>query len=398
MKDFLPIHAVRPALIASRRNFYSFLVFLLVALMPGQLLAGSGIFQGFVVLNSKNTRDIFYDLNPNTQTGNSDFNGVSFGDFKTDETFVLRGGEVNTYKNNLSDVLNGRLHYRVYPAGPPPSNLRFNFINLPYNGELSGTVGDQKWQETNASVNLLAGLAPGSYAVEVYMESDYNDYNTSGPTGSGTNYYSNGGANYVAFFTVSQGSIPLPVTLASFEAKRQDNNAQLIWETASEENSKGYEVQVSTDSHTFRALSFVPSQGAAGTSTGRRSYSYFDTENGKAGVRYYRLRQVDLDGTETFFGPKAVSFSKAGSLVALAVAPNPFASDLTLTVPALEAARIGTVILTDMLGRTALSQSLTLAAGVTQARLPELNNLPKGIYHLRLSLNGEVQTMKLLKE
>ena len=398
MKNSLPVRAARPSASAKRRSLYLFLVFLFVALTPGDLFAGSGIFAGFVVLNSKNTRDIFYDLNPNTQTGNSDFNGVSFGDFKTDETFTLRGGEINTYKNGRTDVLNGRLRYRVYPAGPAPSNLRFNFIGLPYNSELSGTPGDQKWQEKNANVNLLAGLDPGSYVVEVYMESDFNEYSAAGFEYSGTNYYSNDGQNYLAYFTVSQGNIPLPVTLARFEAQRQENNALLSWETASEENNRGYEVQVSTDSRSFRALSFVASRGAAGTSNGRRSYSYLDTENGKAGVRYYRLRQVDLDGKETFFGPKAVSFSKAGSLVALAAAPNPFAGELTLTLPALETARTGNVVLTDMLGRTALSQSLMLAAGVSRARLPELGNLPKGIYHLRLSLNGEVQTMKLLKE
>ena len=229
------------------------------------------------------------------------------------------------------------------------------------------------------------------------MESDYNDYAGGRIVRSGTNYYSNGGANYIAFFTVSQGQLPLPVALTRFVAQRQEANVKLNWETASEQNNRGYEVQVSTDSRTFRALSFVQSQGD-GTSTGRRTYSYLDTEANKTGVRYYRLRQVDLDGTEKFYGPQAVSFSKAGSLAALMVAPNPFVGELTLTVPALETARTGTVVLTDMLGRTALSQSLSLAAGVNQARLPELDKLPKGMYHLQVRLNGELQSMKLLKE
>jgi hypothetical protein len=373
------------------------LAFLLCAFIPTDLLAASGIFQGFVVLNSKNTRNIFYDLNPGTQTGNSDFNGTSFGDFKTNEIFTLRGGEINTYKNGRTDVLNGRLRYRVYPAGPPPANARFNTINLPYNSELSGTPGDQKWQEVNANVNLLAGLEPGSYVIEVYMESDFNEYTASGFDYSGTNYYSNDNANYIAYFTVSQGLIPLPVSLTHFAAQRQESNVKLNWETASEQNNRGYEVQVSTDSRTFRALGFVPSR-AEGTSTTRTTYSYLDTEASKTGVRYYRLRQVDLDGTEKFYGPQAVSFSKAGSLAALMVAPNPFVGELTLTVPALETARTGTVVLTDMLGRTALSQSLSLAAGVNQARLPELDKLPKGMYHLQVRLNGELQSMKLLKE
>ncbi len=400
MKHNLPFRLSTANHFKSAHKLGVLLVVLLCALIPTDLLAGSGIWQGFVVLNQKNTRDIFYDLNPSTQTGNSDFNGVSFGDFKTNEKFTLRGGEIKTYKNNLSDVLDGNLRYRVYKAGADGG--RFETINLPYNGELynpeaspTNSIGDQRWQQTNANVDLIAGLATGSYVLEVYMDSRYNDYNAGGPIGSGTNYYSNGGSNFVAYFTVSQG--PLPVALTRFVAQRQENNVKLSWETASEHNNRGYEVQVSTDSRTFRALSFVQSHGD-GTSTARNTYSYLDTEANKAGVRYYRLRQVDLDGTEKFYGPQAVSFSKAGSLVALQAVPNPFNSELTLSLPSLGNTRTGTVVLTDMMGRTALSQPLTLAAGVDEVRLPALNNLPTGMYHLRLNLNGELQTMKLLKK
>ncbi|UOG76163.1 T9SS type A sorting domain-containing protein [Hymenobacter tibetensis] len=172
---------------------------------------------------------------------------------------------------------------------------------------------------------------------------------------------------------------------------------QLSWETASEQDSRGYEVQVSTDSRTFRSLQFVPSQ-TEGSSVQRRKYTYLDTEAGKTGVRYYRLRQEDFDGKEVYYGPQVVSFGKANALAALTAAPNPFSSGLTLTLSAQEGNRSGTVAVTDMLGRTVFNQPLLVNAGTSQIELPELSGLPKGLYHLRLSLNGEQQAVKLLKE
>ncbi|WP_375434748.1 T9SS type A sorting domain-containing protein [uncultured Hymenobacter sp.] len=379
----------------------TWLVFLLLSavFLPHKLLADSGINQAFIILNAKNTRSIFYDLNPQTDTPNTDFTGLNFGSFSTDETFILKGAEAKTYKNGGCDVINARIKYLVYPAGNRAGTPICD-LGLPFGRDIGN--GDQIWVYDQGNVDLVRGQQPGSYVIEVYIESDYQG------CGTGTNYYSNNGANYVAFFTITQGDTrvdpstascprPLPVTLTRFDAKRQGANTLLSWETASESNSRGYEVQVSTDARTFRALGFVPSQ-TEGSEMSRRTYTYVDNEDGKTGVRYYRLRQIDFDGKEGIYGPQVISFGKAGALAALIAAPNPFSSEVTLTLPAQESTRSGTVVVTDMLGRTVFNQPLLLDAGTSQVQLPELSSLPKGLYHLRLSLNGEQQALKLLKE
>jgi len=381
-----------------------------------------GAFDAYIRVKVKSANDVLYRLvNPNppldpnivlpTPTGNpvSNFQG-DLGSFYENESLTISGGSVRSYKKGGCDVYGAGIYYYVHPNGTtnqvPFSTYteisRQYFRELNYYPFSRDGAQDQEWGDPLTSIrsdqqtNVIAGLAPGSYIIDVFAGVNI-QYCTS--SSNGFVYYSNNSLNYQVTFTVLQGNaVPLPVTLASLAATRQEANVKLSWQTASEQNNKGYEVQVSTDSRTFRTLSFVPSQGESGTSTTRHSYSYLDTENGKTGTRYYRLRQLDLDGTETFYGPKVVSFSKAGSLVALQVAPNPFANELTLSLPSLEAARTGTVVLTDMLGRTALSQPLTVAAGMSEVRLPELSNLPKGLYHLRLNLNGEVQSVKLLKE
>ncbi|MBC8085228.1 MAG: T9SS type A sorting domain-containing protein [Hymenobacter sp.] len=390
---------VRASLAPSRK------IWLLLLLLPGTLLtahaqanygADRGMFDAFVVAKVKSANDVIYDLNPQTSTANSDFDGLQLGNFSINESLIIRGGEVKTYKNSGCDVFdNTVLYYYVHPDGTTNQvPLRdFTRVALPFGADL-GTLGDQRWGDANNptnGLNIISGLTPGSYIIDVLMTADFAGC-TSGA--SGTMFYSKSGANYQATFTVS--AAPLPVTLTRFEASRQEANVRLSWETASEEDSRGYEVQVSTDSRTFRVLSFVPSQSEGSTS--RRTYGYLDTEPGKTGLRYYRLRQLDLDGQETFYGPRVVNLGKAGFLAVLTAAPNPFTGELTLTLPPQVAPRTGTIVLTDILGRTALRQPLTLAAGVSQTRLPELDKLPKGLYYLRWRLDGEGQSVKPLKE
>ena len=410
MKTTLPIFTATPLLPALSRKYWLLLLVSVLKLAPvyAQFNTGNdrGFFDVFVVAKVKSANEVIYDLNgPFTNTPYSDFDGESFGDFRTDESLVIRGGETKTYKNSGCDITGADLYYYVHRDGTPGNVPLENFtrIQLRFSADLYDpnspnnryNPNDQRWgnasNPTN-NVNIISGLTPGSYIVDVFVTANF-DRCANGD--NGIMYYSNNSRNFQRTFTVTQG--PLPVALVSFGAKRQEADVQLSWETASEVDSRGYEVQVATDSRTFRALGFVPSQ-SEGSSVSRRRYTYTDTEPGKSGVRYYRLRQVDLDGKEKFYGPQVVSFGKAGTLAALIAAPNPFSSEVSLTVPAQEGTRSGTVLVTDMLGRTVLSRSLLLNAGTSQVQLPELSSLVKGLYYLRLNLNGEQQALRLLKE
>lgn len=96
--------------------------------------------------------------------------------------------------------------------------------------------------------------------------------------------------------TVSNTSQPLPVELVSFTAEALGADALLKWATASEKNNDRFEVEASADGRSFRRIGQVPGHGS---STQPHTYQLTDAAIARYGasVVYYRLRQVDADGT-----------------------------------------------------------------------------------------------------
>jgi hypothetical protein len=88
------------------------------------------------------------------------------------------------------------------------------------------------------------------------------------------------------------GLVVLPVNLLSFMATMQKDKVSLQWQTASEENSKNFLLQHSTDGNNWNTIATLV---AAGYSKQTREYSYVDN-NPVQGINYYRLEQIDLDG------------------------------------------------------------------------------------------------------
>jgi hypothetical protein len=200
--------------------------------------------------------------------------------------------------------------------------------------------------------------------------------------------------------TLGDRTNPLPVVLVAFNATRVGSNAQLTWATASEKNNAGFEVQVSSDGSHFRKLAFVSSKN--GNATNTQNYNYLDTEANKTVVRYYRLRQVDTDGTEDFSPVRAVSFSGMtdGLATALLAYPNPYnASDaVKLTV---QTTSVGTARLriSDLMGREVASQTFTTVSGITEVNLDKAASLSAGSYIAQVILpSGEVKTVRIQKQ
>lgn len=207
-----------------------------------------------------------------------------------------------------------------------------------------------------------------------------------------TNEITKSGIDRLSFFTLGDQNNPLPVTLTSFEAQRQGSEALLTWATAQELNNTGFEVQVSTNGQLFRTLATVPA--ASANSQQARTYQYTDREAGKSGLRYYRLRQLDVDGKATLYGPRTVAFGVA----AATVYPNPFTSTLRIPVQSAVAGNL-TVRLLDGLGREVSRATTRVDAAATEVSLDALDRLPAGAYYLQITLpDGSQQREKLLKQ
>ncbi|MVN76639.1 T9SS type A sorting domain-containing protein [Hymenobacter sp. HMF4947] len=200
-----------------------------------------------------------------------------------------------------------------------------------------------------------------------------------------------------SYITLGDKTNPLPVSLTAFTATRSNQNAVLAWTTASELNNAGFEVQVSNDGTAFRKLTFVTSKSPNSSQT--INYSYTDTETNKLGIRYYRLRQVDTDGEDSYSPVRALSFDGAAVASAtLSAYPNPFSNKIDFN---LDATTVGSgvahVQVMDMAGRTVREQNLSVAnASLT---LDGLDNLRSGVYIAKVTLaNGSTQTVRIQKQ
>jgi hypothetical protein len=97
----------------------------------------------------------------------------------------------------------------------------------------------------------------------------------------------------------------LPVELIAFTGQEEGATVRLEWTTASERNSSHFVVERARDALDYTTIGTLP---AAGYSQSLLEYTFID-QAPLSGLSYYRLLQVDLDGTEAYHGPVAIERS-----------------------------------------------------------------------------------------
>lgn len=118
-----------------------------------------------------------------------------------------------------------------------------------------------------------------------------------------------------------QLSAIIPVELTSFTASINGNEVVLKWVTATETNNYGFEVERSQIEGSWQNIGFV---AGSGTSTEIRTYSFVDPEL-TPGIYYYRIRQIDINGSFTYYNLSSVVEISTPDVFELAQNyPNPF--------------------------------------------------------------------------
>ena len=121
----------------------------------------------------------------------------------------------------------------------------------------------------------------------------------------------------------------VPVELISFSAAEIQHNIKLEWETSTETNDHGFEIEKSYDGKSFFRKGFV--QGA-GTSTRNHSYSFVDELNENPGKTiYYRLKQIDFDGKSTHSKIVSINVDYPENFTLNQNYPNPFNPSTTIS-------------------------------------------------------------------
>lgn len=172
----------------------------------------------------------------------------------------------------------------------------------------------------------------------------------------------------------------LPVELVYFRAQRRDGTVVLSWQTAWELDNDYFEVEQSKDGRRFTPVARIKGRG---TTDNYINYQYIHVDP-SPGVGYYRLRQVDFDGSFAYSPVVAVAAGKDTPLD-FVFAPNPAREQVEIRLPQAPATSLR-LLLTNSLGQTR-PLSFDQLGDVLRVRLPE--GLPAGLYWLQVQTGTE---------
>lgn len=193
------------------------------------------------------------------------------------------------------------------------------------------------------------------------------------------------------YFTVNS---TVPVELESFTGTTSGGDVLLKWETVTETNNAGFEIQKSEDrsqNSGWKTIGFVSGKG---TTTEKQTYTFTDLTSGTNQLTSYRLRQVDLNGKESFSKVIEVQQEKPHEFSLSQNYPNPFNPETTIPYSVASSGKVR-IVLYDILGRqvkTLLNEAKE--TGYYKLRVTT-DGLASGIYYYKMEA-GSFNSIKKL--
>ncbi len=295
--------------------------------------------------------------------------------------------------SNISNINGMRMYMNAFLTPTPNSGV------ISYTGSLSscGNIS------TNRVVSLFAQNGPtGAFPIGFELYADVNSNNTIDGSdvslGTSSVNTNNSAANipvlnlayrnnsyYLAKASTAPGCYAntfnfriantcgaLPVTLVAFDVRKTQDKVLLTWETSQELDNDGFEIQRRINNARYEKIGFVDSKNPGGNVAAY--YQFQDLSLPSNSVAYYRLRQVDLNGKESFSDIRAVR-SNAKQLYAT-IYPNPSKGKSMLVLP--EGVGKTDVYLEDITGKRVRSWE-----DIQTSRL-EISNVAPGLYLVRV--------------
>lgn len=187
---------------------------------------------------------------------------------------------------------------------------------------------------------------------------------------------------------IDDSTVTVPVELTSFSALESEGNIILNWQTASEKNNQGFEVQRLYESilpNNWSAVGFLQGKG---TTTDLNNYEFIDNVS-ESGLYKYRLKQIDFDGTFEYSKEIEIKFIGATDFNLNQNYPNPFNPSTTIGYELPEKSFI-TIKVYDVLGNDVetLVEKIE-SAGVHEVQF-DASKLSSGIYYYRMTA-GETE-------
>lgn len=250
---------------------------------------------------------------------------------------------------------------------------------------------------TDDGLNIFYGNIQGADTFDVYnnctndIYAQNNDWKAYDSTLIETHIFHKVDNNLHGLIKFMPFAASIPVELTSFTASTIDGNVLLNWTTATELNNAGFEIEKSIENKTWNKIGFI---NGYGTSTETHNYSFVD-ENPAEGKYFYRLKQIDFDGSFEYsniievFNNMILDFTLEQNF------PNPFNPTTKLSWQSPISSQ-QTLIIYDVLG----NEVTTFVDEFRQAGKYEFNfdasGLSSGIYFYKLSAGEFVETKKMI--
>ncbi|MEM0995905.1 MAG: T9SS type A sorting domain-containing protein [Bacteroidota bacterium] len=209
------------------------------------------------------------------------------------------------------------------------------------------------------------------------------------PTPFNTNQFALAGR----FLAPNISSCVFPVELLYLTANAQENSILLNWETATETNNSGFEVQRSLDGIEFSDLGWV---NGAGNSQVNQAYDFEDFDVLPNQRYFYRLRQLDFNGGETYSNIVEAVLLKGIDYAIGGFFPNPTRGQTSLWVSLAEPTRLQIQIV-NALGQEVLRIEEKVNSGFHTFDL-NVDRLAAGVYLAKVQLNNEKIMKRLVVE
>jgi hypothetical protein len=287
------------------------------------------------------------------------FSGVRYVEFKF---------SAKSFKYNITSI-----SFRLRRSGDGPTQVKIRTSMDSFGADLNAytIVNASKFNGYSIPVSFL-NLTEKTFVVRIYAYNPTNIY--------GTLWLDEVIINGEVL------AIVLPVDLTYFKALTGEGTVRLAWETAWERNSKEFVVERSLDLKAFTEIGRVK---AAGETSGRTPY-IFDDEASLPGIRYYRLRNIDLN--EHFTLSNIASVVVYLKETAFHVFPNPASSEkLSLQGVGIDPEQLQ---LTDASGLRIYTRCEKNVAGFID--LYPVPKLLPGLYFLTYQKDGRKEHAKVL--
>jgi hypothetical protein len=196
-----------------------------------------------------------------------------------------------------------------------------------------------------------------------------------------------GSTNHFDNIDFGQGYVP--VELVSFAGSAVGSEVHLNWQTATETNNYGFEIQRGNDNFKFETIGFV---NGAGTVTDVQTYSFVDKNI--SGQKFYRLKQVDFDGS--FDYSNVVEVNVVPSVYSLSQNyPNPFNPSTTIAFSLPQEVHVAIKVYNVLGTEVATLVNDVYAAGTHEVEF-NASELGSGIYYYTINSGNFKSTKKLV--